>query len=453
MMAPYRGRDILVDMSEFKSQLKATLNMSPPYNRSLLTIAVYNAGLEYVEGHGFLLIPTAMHKQCFYSTTCCGIIPCIEEMGFQRSKAKISNMVGIYWSRLYYGWFKKVDLMAFNPLTPRHVNGPILGTDTGYYLRMEHVSRHLADVSKVCKSGRNMPSGSQDSRVVSLKNGTEARRYFLLVSQYECMPHLKMMVANLYLYRVELKQMRLQLVWPPVHLQQASSKGKNEKNWVLFDFEAQLYASVRMQPHRVVLIPIGFWVGGNASRVTETQTLTVGVDAFDTSSPLLDAIQQEFGFISGGSQAIRVAIGDDKKPRYLAAVHIKPNGTYMNFIVAFTAKPPFAVEYVSRKLPLQCLALGDHDASGMVLGVPYGMPYSSRVPATSRQCVSYAIGLKLVDDQLVSSYGAGDVQSRLWLIEWEHFETSWLTQNAASLIDDLRATLAAPLRTSRNDMW
>ena len=445
--------DIMVDTKELESmqqsELKELAKALPQQDRDIPELKmrpyVYNAGSLHVPGKGMLLIPTIEHTQAICSAGG-------KNVATRACLAKDRTAAfAVYWHRLYAGWLDDSNLGANKTLPLRNLSGPLAGPDRGVRLTSQNSTIFRQQHRHACPKAvtRNMPTGSADARLVALGGGI-APQYYMLVSQYECLPALGKVNTLLYLYRLggvaahrDVHEESVHVRGPPIRLQQASNIDGNEKNWVLFDKGGEMYASVTIQPHRVVHVPTNPWPSHEA-KAPVARVVTVGggnSTAFQTSSPLLKAVQNEFGFISGGSQAVALPEGPGgRAPVYLAIVHVKKELSYTNFAVAFSMDPPFAVSHVSRLLPLVCwpkgAVLGGDDN---IIGRrgPYGIARVEHLRKNA-PCVSYVTGLQLVGDRLTVSYGTGDAVSRLWSITLDGFDRTFLTQDAAPLLDELR---------------
>ena len=444
--------DNMVDTTELESMQQSDLNelanAMPQQDRDIPELRmrphVYNAGSVHVPGRGMLLIPTIEHAQAICSAGGGQNVATRACLAKDRTAA-----FAVYWHRLYAGWLDDSNLGANKTLRLHNLSRPLAGPNRGVRLTSQNSTIFRQQLQNACPKAvtRNMPTGSADARLVALGGGI-APQYYMLVSQYECLPALGKVSSLLYLYRLggaaahrDVHEESVHVRGPPICLQQAGNINGNEKNWVLFDKGGEMYASVTIQPHRVVHVPTNPWPSHEAKAPL---VVTVGggdSTVFQTSSPLLKAVQNEFGFISGGSQAVALPEGPGgRTPAYLAIVHVKKQLSYTNFAVAFSMDPPFAVSHVSRLLPLLCWPKGAVLGSdGNIIGSrgPYGIARVEHLQKNA-PCVSYVTGLQLVGNRLTVSYGTGDAVSRLWSITLDEFDRTFLAQDAAPLLDELR---------------
>lgn len=149
-----------------------------------------------------------------------------------------------------------------------------------------------------------------------------------------------------------------------------------EKNWIGFVHDDQLYFVYSIFPHVVV-----------QARATDGAC----VQRYSTSSyePLARLSEEGTHQMHGSATAVL------HNGTFLALMHtIDGDGMYQTMAYKFKAAPPFAVEAVSRPLPLQ--GVGGKN---------------------------FASGLAVVDDKVVVTYGAGDAESRALVMSLEYFET------------------------------
>jgi len=178
---------------------------------------------------------------------------------------------------------------------------------------------------------------------------------------------------------------RLEYGWTRIH----------EKNWVGFSYEGDMYFVYQIFPHTIVRAQSH---SGEAERLYET---SFG-DFITLTRNLGDHIQ---GSLRGSASAVRIEGNQRTTPHlprahYLGLFHAQSTeGEYLHFAYRFSPSPPFEVLQVSRQLPL--------------LGRP---------SSTSRHPFAFATGLAVVDDVVLLTYGSGDQESRLLVMELSEFD-------------------------------
>ena len=154
----------------------------------------------------------------------------------------------------------------------------------------------------------------------------------------------------------------------------------DEKNWVAFTKDDQLYFVYSIFPHTVVV-----------ARAADG----LCVVRYSTSSfAPMAALAATAGLrLHGSGTAVRW--GDDGAS-YLATFHtVSESGEYTSFAYTFDSEPPFAVTAVSRPLPL---------AGG---------------------ARSFVSGLALKDDKVVVTYGYANRESRALVMSRDYFAALW----------------------------
>lgn len=343
-------------------------------------------------------------------------------------------------------------------------------THKGAYYMCESGSSEQTPGLRRGSGGRQAASGPTDARLIRIKD-----EIFMLYALLECVdyPHAAKWYDNLYLgghlgepkqkqvaggrsrsatrafhqyvARVALKGHGLEVVGAPMRMLRIPRSDtnytgferqltSNEKNWMPWSLGNQLFVSTGVEPHSAILVPT--WEIPTSTRASvgdAARPATVDLSAtrsFNTSSPLLRQIVKEFGFIAGGTPAIRV---HSPLPRevYIGIVHVKSfypvfKLGYAHFFVAFEPNPPFRMVGVSRMLRLQC------DARGFGT---YGIPNLQQLG--NRLC--FPAGIEIIGGNLWVSYGAGDARMRMWTAPWKEYAmSSFSFDDATPLLDDLR---------------
>ena len=152
-----------------------------------------------------------------------------------------------------------------------------------------------------------------------------------------------------------------------VRLQYGNQTGKN---WIPFTHENRIYFIYSVEPH--VVLEVRPADGAAAKK-------------YETVSPYLAEVARHVSVIQGSATALRY--NDDE---YLALFHATTSEGYSTAAYTFQASPPFAVQRVSKPLPLH-----NH---------------------------SYATSISLQADKVLIGYGEADKSSRVLVMSRSYLE-------------------------------
>lgn len=192
--------------------------------------------------------------------------------------------------------------------------------------------------------------------------------------------------------------LKSQLLKPPKLVNSTCERSwdNSQKNWMPFWFQGMLLMSQSIRPHIVVKVslspeaPTRIFSQSRSARAWHNHTYTMTDKR-----------------ISGGTPWVRLKTHSGQE--ILVAIVHQQHGfrQYANYVIAAKATPPFDIVAMSTKpLPLQC--------------------NPRIIKKTKGSSICFATGLSIHKTIVYVSYGAGDAESWLWMIDSKTFLNYWL---------------------------
>lgn len=207
-----------------------------------------------------------------------------------------------------------------------------------------------------------------------------------------------------YLVRVDAE--RLSPTGSPIRLEIEGSRERIEKNWILFENEADIYAIYSITPHRVLRLKD--W---NSERMLFADAATTFWNA--------GAIANRYGIPRGGAQPLRR--GDKLYHFCHASVRFADGSIYVPQCYEFDAAPPFALtRFTADPLPLP-----------NPRGERYLLP---KLNPRVRSVVYPAGNVALEEDRILLSYGVNDEAAFVATIPFAEIERKLVPVKAVSAL-------------------